>query len=129
MLRQDRLRTLELATLAAAGQESQPSDATVRKLDTFARYGARIDKDMAKALQALRNLRGRPDAWIDDVRNDTSEPAAMAAPRRTREPCLVDLWQGEGAPPLCRGVARGVGDRREPRVRARGSARSRPAFF
>ena len=79
MLRQDRLRTLELATLAAAGQESPPSDVTVRKLDTFARYGARIDKDMAKALQALRNLRGRPDAWIEEVRNDTSEPAAMAA--------------------------------------------------
>jgi hypothetical protein len=86
MLRQDRLRTLELATLAAAGQESPPSDAMVRKLDTFARYGARIDMDMAKALQALRNLRGRPDAWIEDVRNDTSEPAAMAAPPRTCEP-------------------------------------------
>ena len=34
-------------------------------------------------------------------------------------PCLVGLWQKGGAPPLCRGVERGVGDRCEPRARAR----------
>jgi hypothetical protein len=159
MWRQDRLRGLELAVLTAAEQESPPSEATVRKLGTFARYGARIDKDIGRALQALRTLRNRPDAWLNELQDDTCEPGAADAPKRnftnelalctsdpklrhlsaanctnelsacTREPCLVDLWQGEGAPPLCRGVARGVGDRREPRVRARGSARSRPAFF
>ena len=42
--------------------------------------------------------------------------------RSDTEPCLVGLWHGGGAPPLCRGVERGVGDRNEPRARARGSA-------
>ena len=36
MWRQDRLRGLELAVLAAAEQESPPSEATVKKLGTFA---------------------------------------------------------------------------------------------
>ena len=52
MWRQDRLRGLELAALAAAEQERPPTDATMKRLTTFARYGARIDKDMAKAQQA-----------------------------------------------------------------------------
>src|SRR5689334_3971218 len=46
MWRQDQLRRLELATLAAAGQTNPPAEATVKQLDTFARYGARIEKDM-----------------------------------------------------------------------------------
>jgi hypothetical protein len=71
--RQDRLRGLELATLSAA-EESPPSEATVRKLDTYARYGARIDRDLGRALQALRVLRDRPDAWIEEERERTSEP-------------------------------------------------------
>jgi hypothetical protein len=75
MWRQDRLRGLELATLTAAATESPPSDATVKKLTTFARYGARIDKDIGRALQALRVLRDRPDAWIDELRDGTSEPS------------------------------------------------------
>ena len=62
MWRQDRLRGLELATLTAAAAESPPSEATMRKLATFARYGARIDKDIGRALQALRTLRNRPAA-------------------------------------------------------------------
>jgi hypothetical protein len=74
MWRQDRLRALELATLTAAAAESPPSAATVRKLTTLARYGARIDKDIGRALQALRILRNRPDAWIDQLQNDTPEP-------------------------------------------------------
>ena len=95
MWRQDRLRGLELAVLTAAEQESPPSEATVRKLGTFARYGARIDKDIAKALQALRALRKRPDAWIAELRDCTSEPGEAAAiarhvtngtPPRTLEP-------------------------------------------
>ena len=45
-----------------------------RKLVTFARYGARIDKDIGRALQALRVLRNRPDAWVDELHDDTSEP-------------------------------------------------------
>jgi hypothetical protein len=72
--RQDRLRGLELATLTAAAEESPPTEATVRKPATFARYGARIDKDIGRALHALRTLRSRPDAWIDELRNGTCEP-------------------------------------------------------
>ena len=66
------------------GRRARPRDATVRKLDTFARYGARIDKDMAKALQALRTLRNRPDAWIDEVQNGTSEPGEAGAHQQNR---------------------------------------------
>jgi hypothetical protein len=75
MWRQERLRGLELAALAAAEDERPPTEATLKRLVTFARYGARIDKDIAKALQALRALRNRPDAWIAGAARDgTSEP-------------------------------------------------------
>ena len=53
----------------------------MRKLGTFARYGARIDKDIGRALQALRTLRDRPDAWIDGCRTARANPAG---PRRLR---------------------------------------------
>jgi hypothetical protein len=79
MWRQDRLRGLELAVLTAAAAESPPSEATVRKLGTFARYGARIDKDIATALQALRTLRKRPDAWLEELQEDTCEPGGAEA--------------------------------------------------
>ena len=97
MWRQDRLRALELATLTAAAAETPPSEATVRKLATFTRYGARIDKDIGRALQALRVLRNRPDAWIDELQNGTSEPGIAEPqeqngtsnlPPRTSEPKL-----------------------------------------
>ena len=67
----------------------------MRKLGTFARYGARIDKDIGRALQALRVLRNRPDAWIDELQNGTSEPGeaepqqeswTTETPPRTPEP-------------------------------------------
>ena len=83
MWRQDRLRGLELVSLAAAAQESPPSEATVRKLATFARYGARIDKDIGRALQALRVLRDRPDAWIDELQDCTHEPGKAEALTRS----------------------------------------------
>ena len=114
MYRQDQLRALELATLTAAAAERPPSDATVRKLGTFARYGARIEKDMAKALQALRTLRNRPDAWIDEGQNGTSEPGEAGAhqqnrtnglPPRTREPerpATAVACAPEPGPPLNR---------------------------
>ncbi|MGD9510999.1 MAG: hypothetical protein AB7I59_08745 [Geminicoccaceae bacterium] len=72
--RQERLRGLEFATFAAA--ESPPSEATMRKLLTFARYGARIDKDIGRALYALRALCDRPDARIAALQNDTPEPGS-----------------------------------------------------
>ena len=75
MWRQDRLRALELATLTAAATESPPTKATMKKLLAFARYGARIDKDIGRALQALRVLRNRPYDWIDELQDGTFEPA------------------------------------------------------
>lgn len=79
MWRQERLRGLELAALAAAAGERPSTEATLKRLVTFARYGARIDKDIAKALQALRALRNRPDAWIAAAARDgTSEPEAVS---------------------------------------------------
>ena len=88
MWRQDRLRGPELATLTAAATESPPSEAVVRKLGTFARYGARIDKDIGRALQALRVLRNRPDDWIDELQDGTFEPGESEArqPDFTNEP-------------------------------------------
>ena len=86
MWRQDRLHGLEIAALTAAAAESPPSDASLKKLLTFARYGARIDKDIGRALQALRVLRDRPDARLSDVQNGTSEPAdTVPQPNRTNE--------------------------------------------
>ena len=88
--RQDRLRGLELAALtAAAGEEGPPTEATLKRLVTFARYGARIDKDIAKALQALRALRNRPDDWLDEPQKGTSEPEPASAdrPLRRRAAC------------------------------------------
>jgi hypothetical protein len=93
MWRQDRLRCLEIATLTAAAAESPPTEATVKKLTTFARYGARIDKDIGRALQALRTLRNRPDAWIDERRHDTPEPEPAEPPERGKDagsPCTPE---------------------------------------
>ena len=84
MWRQDRLHGLEIAALTAAAAESPPSEASLRKLLTFARYGARIDKDIGRALQALRVLRDRPDAHLDDVQDCTSEPAVAELPEQKR---------------------------------------------
>jgi len=115
MWRQDRLRGLELATLGATEEESPPSELTVRKLGTFARYGARIDKDNGRALQALRVLRDRPDAWIDELRDGTPEPGeaepqqeicTTETPSCTHEPNARELRKEECAlepgPPLNR---------------------------
>ena len=77
--RQDRLRGLELAALTAATDEGAPTEATLKRLTTFARYGARIDKDIAKALQALRALRNRPDDWLDAPQECTCEPEPATA--------------------------------------------------
>ena len=60
--RQKRLRVLELAGLAAAAAEQPASEASLKRLVTFARYGARIDKDIGRAIQALRALQGRAAA-------------------------------------------------------------------
>jgi hypothetical protein len=80
MWRQDRLHALELAALDAAAAESPPTEATVKKLLTFARHGARIDGDIGRALQALRVLRDRPD----EPQDGTSEPGVTGPPAQNR---------------------------------------------
>ena len=86
MRRQDRLQALEITTLTAAAEESPPTEATLKKLLTFARYGARIDKDIGRALQALRVLRDRPAACLEQPQDGTSEPAVPEPPpNRTHE--------------------------------------------
>lgn len=86
--RQDRLRDLELASLAAAAADGPPSDATMTTLVAFARYGARIDKDIGRALYALRALRNRPDKRIAELRSDTSEPGS---PQPQQRNCTNEL--------------------------------------
>ena len=79
MCRQRRLRRLELAALDAAEAEAPPSEATLRRLLTFARYGARIEGDIGRALRALRSLRDRPDDRIVEDRAGTSDPEPASA--------------------------------------------------
>ena len=87
MRRQHLLRDIELKALAAAEAESPPTDAAVQRLLAFARYGARVDRDMGAALRALRVLRNRPDAWIEETPKSTFEPdSRTAAPPHTPEP-------------------------------------------
>ena len=109
MCRQQRLRRLELAALAAAEQESPPSEAMLRGLLAFARYGARIDHDIGRALRALRVLKDRPDAHLAERPPRTAEPERpAAAPVRTPEPePWVDaldtlMAQGEASAPMNR---------------------------
>jgi hypothetical protein len=86
MWRQDRLHALELATLAGAAAESPPSEAMMQRLLTFARYGARIDKNIGRALEVLRVLRDRPDACMDGLKKCTSKPEAESTAQiRTNE--------------------------------------------
>ena len=87
MHRQQLLRTIELKALAATEAESPPTDAAVKRLLAFARYGARLDRDLGAALRALRVLRNRPDAWIEETPKSTFEPKSRTStPPRTAEP-------------------------------------------
>ena len=89
MWRQQRLRHLEFAALEAAAQEHPPTEASLKRLLTFARYGARIDKDLAQALRALRVLKARPTASLAE-QHASARPnpsaARRTASRRTRSP-------------------------------------------
>jgi hypothetical protein len=92
MWRQQRLRRLEFAALAAAEAESPPSEASLKRLLGFARYGARIDKELAQALRALRVLKGRNEADLAESAACTREPepigtaATSASATHTPEP-------------------------------------------
>ena len=89
MCRQRRLRRLELAALDAAEAEAPPSEATLRRLLTFARYGARIEGDIGRALRALRSLRDRPDDRIVEDRAGTSDPEPASAAAAAPEPGIT----------------------------------------
>jgi hypothetical protein len=107
MWRQRRLRGLELAALDAAAAEAPPSEVSLRRLLTFARYGARIDGDIGRALRTLRSLRDRPDDKIAEqlARTPEPEPAPAAAPApeaaatRTSEPDIPTPGTAPPAPP------------------------------
>ena len=119
MWRQDRLHGLEIAALTAAAAESPPSEATVKKLLTFARYGARIDKDIGRALQALRVLRDRPDACIGQAPDGTCEPA-VAAPleqNRTNETLPRTAEPEPATPAPTMGSIQSASSTREPAPR------------
>ena len=55
-------------------QEHPPTEASLKRLLTFARYGARIDKELAQALRALRVLKARPAASLAESAACTREP-------------------------------------------------------
>ena len=91
MWRQQRLRRLEFAALEAASHENPPTEASLKRLLGFARYGARIDKELAQALRALRVLKGRAEADLAESATCTREPepkpASVPSPAaRTLEP-------------------------------------------
>jgi hypothetical protein len=95
MWRQQRLRGLELAALAAAEAECPPSEVSLRRLLTFARYGARIDGDIGRALRALRVLKDRPEAHLAEEVACTPEPdegpvAERAAPEPATAACTPE---------------------------------------
>lgn len=77
--RQGRLRGLEVAALLAADAESPASEAGLRRLLGLARYGARIDKDLGRALAALRVLQRRADAGLAEMPVRTFEPDGRPA--------------------------------------------------
>jgi hypothetical protein len=112
----------------------------VRRFNAIRGQQAQIGREIRHCLAELRRLRqdalvrtdepenraSEQQNYTNDSWHGTREPGEIARNEpdagARNEPCLVGLWHGGGAPPLCRGVERGVGDRNEPRARARGSA-------
>ena len=126
--RQDRLRGLELAALtAAAGEEGPPTEVTLKRLVTFARYGARIDRDIAKALQALRALRNRPDDWLDEPQKCTFEPEARLRHRPRGTATTADRTRCDAGRERTLLVAAHVRTRAPGRTGYRGRRRAAPA--
>ncbi len=116
MWRQQRLRRLEFAALDAAEQESPPSEASLKRLLGFARYGARIDGDLGRALKALRSLKNRTEADLAEHAACTGEPEPATVPSpaaRTREP---EPWREAATrPPVSAPVASRATNRHERR--------------
>ena len=106
----------------------------VKRFNAVRGYHAQQGREISRCLKELRLLRKEALARTDEPKavpknepKSPSEPANDDAirhrPAPENEPCLVRVWQKGGAPPLCRGLVRGVGDRNEPRdLAARGLA-------
>ena len=73
MWRQERLRGLEWRPWPRPAREPAVRGEPERLL-TFARYGARIDKDIGRALAALRSLNRRAHADLADRRQARPNP-------------------------------------------------------
>ena len=125
----DPLTTFDLKRFnAVRGYQAQQGREISRCLKELRRYArTRWRKARTNPRNCGRSLyKTNPGARQPPANDDAPAPAESAVPAAQEpsrtEPCLVGLWHGGGAPPLCRGVERGVGDRNEPRARARGSA-------
>ena len=72
-------------------QEHPPTEASLKRLLTFARYGARIDKELAQALRALRALKARATAQPRRSRRAHARTRAVrrSNPVRTGAPARV----------------------------------------
>lgn len=84
--RADRLEAVVLTELFAADALPDRAEAAARRekamrsLGTLLRYRARIERDRARALQALASLRGRSPAAPAPVAARTNEPERAAPP-------------------------------------------------
>ncbi|MFZ1429270.1 MAG: hypothetical protein WAS21_21135, partial [Geminicoccaceae bacterium] len=101
MWRQQRLRRLELKALAAADAEETISDASLKRLQTLGRYGARLDADIGRALRALRVLKNRAANDLAESPERTFEPERAApSPIMPMAPCTFEPEDPELACPM-----------------------------
>ena len=119
----ERAERIEVALFDAApklrppthGCQWEPADPLttfdVRRFNAIRGQQAQLGREIRNCLAELRALRKDALAGTDEPGEGAeNEPETSVR----NEPCLVGLWHGGGAPPLCREVARGVGDRNEP---------------
>ena len=78
-------------------QEQPPSEASLKRLLTFARYGARIDKELAQALRALRALKTR--ATPSRAEAPRARPNPSPPPPRPGPPPATSPRTPEPEPP------------------------------
>ena len=114
----------------------------LKRFNAVRGYQAQQGREISRCLKELRQLRkdalaecaDEPDEALenepkspqapanDDASVTRSSAGSSSEATSPNEPCLMRLWQKGEAPTPCRGWVRGVGDRNEPRVRARASA-------
>ena len=84
----------------------------LKRFNAVRGYQAQQGRELSRCLKELRSCAASRS------RRARANPSA----RHRTNPCLTRVWQKGVAPTPCRGWVRGVGDRNEPRVRARGLA-------